>query len=513
MIRIFKKYIFVCLIVVLFMGSNVFAEDSYFLIERDVVVENGCDVVDTDGATHVFPNESSPSEFLGICALMASGQDVDFIDFGWGLFLDGINGVSTGPSWDPSWAIFYNGESSDVGLTDIALEDGGTISLIYKPYEGTEEYDKVILHISLNNGHGSVDSTEYSGPFVRDEFSIKNAVEFLSLNQEENGSFGDSLYTDWVAIGVSKTKEDKTEDIIASLSNHFKNEKFEGENITDYERHAMALMALGINPYDGTDINYIEKIVNSFDGDQIGEKTLISDDIFSLIVLQKVGYEKNDEMIGKVISNILKNQLPDGSWGGVDMTSAGIMALHKFKDTSDVNESVIKGYKFLKEVERNKGNFGNASSSSWAMQAFSKEGWYEDETKRILKFLTREQDNEEGWIKGEGKNNRIWATAYSIPAVLNLSWTEIMESFPKQEVVVTPKLMESPLKRLKNQIKKILVPELEEIINDNLSQDTNNISQDSGNLTAKNLLKDKVIIMTIILTLVTFVGGWFVIRR
>jgi hypothetical protein len=63
----------------------------------------------------------------------------------------------------------------------------------------------------------------------------------------------------------------------------------------------MAIMSLNINPYQGTETNYIEKIIDSFDGNQFGDSSLYNDDVFALLVLLKAGYKYNDEIIKNVV--------------------------------------------------------------------------------------------------------------------------------------------------------------------------------------------------------------------
>ena len=72
-------------------------------------------------------------------------------------------------------------------------------------------------------------------------------------------------------------------------------------NLTDNERRVMALLSLNKNPYDFEGINYVDAIVKEFDGAQFGEKNLVNDDMFVLIVLPKVGYTFADVEIKKTI--------------------------------------------------------------------------------------------------------------------------------------------------------------------------------------------------------------------
>ena len=90
----------------------------------------------------------------------------------------------------------------------------------------------------------------------------------------------------------------------------------------------MALMALGLNPYNINGENYIKKITDSFDGTQYGNIEKDSDDIFALIVLQNAGYEKEEDIIKNTITYILSKQKENGSWNeSVDMTGASMQAL------------------------------------------------------------------------------------------------------------------------------------------------------------------------------------------
>ena len=216
---------------------------------------------------------------------------------------------------------------------------------------------------------------------------------------------------------------------------YYKKENIElSLSVTDSERHAMALMSLGIDPYNGTKINYIDKIISSYDGTQIGDKDLYNDDIFGLIVLAHAGYTKDDEIIKNVVTHVLSKQSDDGSWGSVDMTSAAIEALRNFNDLNKVSEVTSKGEEYLKKNQKNDGSFDdNSYSTSWAVQALSNDDSFKMEVENGIKYLTDKQQSDGGLGTGE-TSNRIWGTAYAIPAVMKLSWNDILLNFPKVEI-------------------------------------------------------------------------------
>jgi len=86
-------------------------------------------------------------------------------------------------------------------------------------------------------------------------FSVSNALDFLLQNKENS-----PMYADWVAIAAGKGDNS---DLKSYISNYLKSNPINSNIITDYERRAMALMALGVNPYNGTNVNYIKKIIDS----------------------------------------------------------------------------------------------------------------------------------------------------------------------------------------------------------------------------------------------------------
>jgi hypothetical protein len=367
--------------------------------------------------------------------LSATSEKYNYEDNGW----EALTGVSIGvtlpnPSdeWNPT--VVSSTLVDESGVANIVINDANTYTVGI-----VEDYYIPSYQVVVSNrpSSGSSGSRSYS-PIILEEksFSLEEALIFLKDNQKEDGSFEGELYTDWVAIGIADSG-DEVNSIKEKIYDYLKKNKFESEIVTDNERHAMALMSLGINPYSGTEINYINKIASSFDGEQIGDKTLYNDDIFALIVLPKVGYTKDDEIIQKIISYTISKQSSDGSWGSVDMTSAGIQALYNFKDMDKVEESIKKAEEYLLNLQKEDGSWENISSTSWAIQALSLNESYNDKVEKAVNYLKGEQQEDGSLAGGDEIDSRIWMTSYAIPAILKLSWSEILESFPKEEIKIT----------------------------------------------------------------------------
>jgi len=287
-------------------------------------------------------------------------------------------------------------------------------------------------------------SGSYSLPIVientiKETFDIKKAFEFLSSQQKENGSFGEDLYTDWSAITFGSSNENQ--EVKTKLIKYLSENKLNGENLTDYERRSMALMALGLNPYNVNNENYIEKIVKNFDGTQFGNIDEDNDDIFALIVLQNAGFNLDEKIISDTINFILSKQKENGSWDeSIDMTGAAMEALSVYF-SNEQNKNTIekalgrspmgKAREYLKQNKKEDGSWNNISSTAWAIQGIlSLSEKIEDKT---LEYFASNQDTD-GGIKNDNIQNKIWQTSYVLTSLSNKTWNQIMQKFDKEDI-------------------------------------------------------------------------------
>lgn len=267
-------------------------------------------------------------------------------------------------------------------------------------------------------------------------FNNKKAYEFIFSKQKEDGSFGEDIYTDWGTISIKKDPVHGSEKI--KLIKYLSQTPPQGDLLTDKERRAMALMSLGLNPYSTNGINYIQEIINDFDGKQFGDKELDNDDIFALIVLQNAGFTYEDIEIQKSIEFILSKQKENGSWDeSIDMTGASISALVAFKDKSGINDALTKARAFLEDMQKIDGGFGNVSSTAWAVEGIKSLGEEVDDwdknNKNPFDYMAQEQ-GEDGGIRNEIENNKLWETAYTLLAFEEQNWNDLLEDFDKQEL-------------------------------------------------------------------------------
>ena len=396
------------------------------LVNTALTVPAACTVQDSAGVSHDFTGHKA------ICALQAAKEQgvisgFQVTDAGFGFSLDSVNGISNAPGWVEFWHLWQNGSLADVGIQGIVLSTGDDFQLTYGPWV---------------TGIISIAQKAPGGPVVTDIYpkrlAVEDAVSFLVANQQEDGSFGHPLFTDWVAIALGAYKGNSTSAFYAKnalMQWMGKNPVPEKSVITDFERRAMALMALGMNPYTGTNTDYIQAILSEFDGQQFGNANLVNDDIFALLVLLKAGYQKDADPVAKTLGFILGSQRENGSWGDADMSAAAIQLLDIVSSTKERDQAVAKAKEYLEGKQESTGGFGNVYSTSWVLQAIAAmqengDSWMIDD-RTPEHFLALRQALDGGLLSAESKENRIWATSYAIPAALGRPWGSILSTFEK----------------------------------------------------------------------------------
>lgn len=292
---------------------------------------------------------------------------------------------------------------------------------------------------STDNDGDDEENTSSGGSTIitHNNLNINKAIEFLSANQNEIGNFGSSdIYTDWVAIAFgSYNKNHETAQNIKSYLITDPNPLVGMNDVSDYARRSMALIALGINPYSDTATNYINKLIEKFDGTQFGDPNLYNDDIFAIIPLLHAGYNYQDEIISKTVNFILSKQT-NGGWGSVDLTAATIQALSPLTDIFQVSEALLSAKNKLKDTQTSNGGWGNIPSTAWVMQAISSSGENQEDWQNNNitpdDYLYSLQASDGGLDETNTNNDfRIWNTAYAIPASLKMDWNDIMQNFTK----------------------------------------------------------------------------------
>jgi len=362
----------------------------------------------------------------------------------------GITQPDPNNPWSP--IVLFSTTSDSLGQGIFTINQVGSYGVgIAEDYYSILENLSVVATSSNSNATTtatSTDSTSGNNSSKTEKIDGVGAVAFLHDNQNPTGSFGDDLYTDWAAIGLAATGKSSDKTLI---KNYLISHNFSAESLTDYERHAMALMSLGINPYTGTKINYISKISAEFNGEYFGSGA-INENIFALFPLLNAGYDSSDPEISKTVAYLISKQITDsdggGYWVDVDITAATIQALVLVQDLPGVNTALEKAKTYLRNHQRDGAGFdngsvtnSNVSSTVWVLQALvalgeSQEDWIKN-GKTIENYLASKQGVTGGLV--DVGIDSVWATSYLLPAYYEKTWDELMTNFKKPKIETSSK--------------------------------------------------------------------------
>jgi prenyltransferase beta subunit len=266
-------------------------------------------------------------------------------------------------------------------------------------------------------------------PYQPDDIEIIKAFDYLKNQQSNDGGIGGITVTAWAAMAISASNLDINEwgNLIDYLEQ--KSTVLDQEKATDWERHAMAIIACNENPNIFAGIDFIQKIIDFYDGTQFDDEIILFDDYFGIISLISAGFKKTDLIIQNVKSYIINKQNSNGGWGDADSTAAAIMSLMIAGE--DNNSEVIKdGLSYLKTFQSNDGGFHswgdtNAASTAWAVMAITasnnhptSKDWEKNGNNPISFLLSLQQEDGSFNWSIDQKTNPEWMTSYAITALL-----------------------------------------------------------------------------------------------
>lgn len=406
-----------------------------------VNVTDYCTASDSGGTAHPY----ATSQFLGICALVAAQEQGAVssyqltYDDAFGFYVQTLNGIA--PSATQYWALYKNDAYADAGLSTMTIVSGDQLSFQLTDWTDNSTIGSPVLFkigtlisppVATTAGGGS------GGIWMHPPFDVPAALRYLESVQNPDGSFGSPMLSDWVAIAAAVGESPA---LRAKLAAYETTHPVISTVVTENERHAMALEALGVNPYSGTPVDYIEPIIRSFDGTQFGDPSLVNDDIFAIFPLLHAGYETGDPVIASTTAFILSKQGANGLWNdSVDLTAAAIQALTLMPDSGNVRYAISKATGSLRGKQVEDGSFGDPYSSSWMLQAIAAMNgtatdWQQDSYTPDY-YLATLQDSD-GGVHASSTSDRVWATAYAIPAIRRATWGNLLTSFAKPVPVAT----------------------------------------------------------------------------
>jgi hypothetical protein len=449
--------------------------------------------------------------------ISVSAFNYDYVEDAWNP-RSGINIGLTTPDPENPWSpiVLANFEVDENGLTRISYSAPGAYGLgVVEDYFYPSYSVEVIAKMIEPEPEPVVDSAPApvsgGGSVIQiKRFDVEKAIQFIYNNQGADGSFINGLYTDWVAISLNERIKN---DHYSLIRKYLLDNPIDSSFVTEYQRRAMALMSIGINPYGGTSVNYIQKILGFFDGKQFGDANLLNDDIFSLIVLNNAGYGEGDEVVRNTVSFLISKQRSNGSIeDSIDMTSAYIQAVRNYSNLPGAQNSLNRAMGYILSNQKVNGSFGdNVFSTSWAMQVLDLSSAHFANAQKYMSDI----QNQNGSVGGSGLDagSLVWSTAYSVAGHSGAPWSKTMKMFNKESPVsfiapaaalvttapvVDDKKIDSSTEEpivlisaeVSPEIPEVLIVEIDQNLNTQIVQNNPNLDTVDNTAQEGNLIKD-----------------------
>jgi Domain of unknown function (DUF4430)/Squalene-hopene cyclase C-terminal domain len=186
----------------------------------------------------------------------------------------------------------------------------------------------------------------------------------------------------WRAMALVAALQSPSVDFLKSAS---------ASKAIDLEAPILAITATGKDAHTFPATDLVSELKGFYDGTQLGDATLLNDDIFGLLALTSAGIVQGDSVVTGVKSFVLNHQNADGGWSyavsgtsDTNTTAAALMGLYGAGvPTSDTH--VQSGLTYLKNAQNDDGGFpydpkssfgvsSDADSDSWILMAFNRLG-------------------------------------------------------------------------------------------------------------------------------------------
>jgi hypothetical protein len=277
-------------------------------------------------------------------------------------------------------------------------------------------------------------------PYDPDDDEIANALDYLRGQQATDGSIGDFATSAWVVMAIAAAGEDPNSWQAGSntIVDYLATNADSASSAGDYSRMLLAIAAAGESPTSFGGRNFLSLLEAEYDGNQIGDTSLLNDDFWAVMALVAAGEDPaSSDTIQDSVSFILANQNADGGWSwgvgqdsDVDDTAAAIMALVA------TGQSVgTEALAYVKSTQMDNGGFEswgstNSATNSWGIDSIAAAGedptsadWQSDPGNDPIDDLLTFQ-NEDGsfnWTQDTPSNVDLM-TSYAVMALLGVPY-------------------------------------------------------------------------------------------
>ncbi len=249
--------------------------------------------------------------------------------------------------------------------------------------------DALLSEINDTNNNFSI-YVSVSPPIFNYVDNMRSALEFLNESQNPSGSLGgfsSSALASLAIISAGENPEtERWKPHRYSLIDYLRDEPrdsagfLQGSNpsclidLDDFARMILVISAIGEDPTNFGEVNYLTMLKSYYDGKQFGDPDIVEDDAFAILALISCG-EGDDKTIVNAVNHIKSKQnKEDGGWssydGGSDVkaTSIVIQALIAAGEGED-SETIKKALDYLKKAQDEDGGYSDVISTSYAIQA------------------------------------------------------------------------------------------------------------------------------------------------
>lgn len=302
------------------------------------------------------------------------GIDIDYTGSGSSLYIQGINGLmefDKGPL--SGWMYSVNGKFLNKSVGEYRVKDGDNIRFQYTTNLGEDIGDKYVPNPTEENkgksgGGGGGGSAK---PKNNGESNVAIAALEESINKSANWILKNVDFTvhdefnDWSALALQRAGKNVPTVYYTTLESYVKEKNGAFRLITDYERMALAVLALGKDPRNIAGYDFIEKIYQNERMTNQGTNGAI----FALIVLDAKNYEVPADALWtreKLVNWVIEQQNADGGFplskasngpSDVDVTAMALQALANYQDNPKVKVVIDKAVSWLSKQQIDNGGF------------------------------------------------------------------------------------------------------------------------------------------------------------
>jgi outer membrane protein assembly factor BamB/subtilase family serine protease len=145
----------------------------------------------------------------------------------------------------------------------------------------------------------------------------------------------------------------------------------------DFARMILVISAIGEDPTNFGDVNYLVMLKSYYNGEQFGDPDSVEDDVIAILALLACEDKDpaTDSMIVNATNYIIDRQNTDGGWSsygeGSDVKTTSLVIQALIAAGEDKNSQVItKALNYLRDAQSENGSYSNVKETSYAIQAF-----------------------------------------------------------------------------------------------------------------------------------------------